>query len=199
MADGIGYDLFFLLQSAIGVVDMVIAYLLVRNFISYQFVIFLSYHTAMMGLSLLLLAVWIFGNETGSIFKIRINYVSAENIITYMHPIILLFIFNAILTWVSVDLWLQTANNTWNNSYALMLFAAGAVILGCARVPPRKPNTKREEDNTTQSNAINMVNNHENPNKYNYPNYGTSVTIPIGEDIRAENTFRNRGEADIRL
>jgi hypothetical protein len=184
MGAEISYDVFFLIQCVIGVLDMVFGYLLVRSFVSYYFIAFISYHALMMLVAILLLAVWLLGHIMGNLLRIRIGPIATEQVIVYMHPIILLFVFNAMLLWVTVDLSLQDTNNTWNNAYAIMLFTVGVVLLGCARIPPRKLSKRNEDDGSQRSAAIQMATSHENPNKYDYPIDGNNPSIPIGEDIR---------------
>lgn len=182
MKDGITYDMFFLFQSIVGATDMILGYLLIRNIMTYSYIGLMIFHGVVCSAAIVLLVAWLLGDTYMRWLKIKINLVSAENVITYMHPIFVLFAFNAFLLGVTIDLFLQVTNNTWNNSYALMLFAVGAMTIGSARLPPRMPKEKSESDIVHSENTVKLVNRSENITAYNYTGYGTSVSIPIGDD-----------------
>lgn len=184
MKDGITYDMFFLFQSIVGATDMILGYLLIRNIMTYSYIGLIVFHGVVCGAAIVLLVAWLMGDTYMRWLKIKINLVSAENVITYMHPIFVLFAFNAFLLGVTIDLFLHITNNTWNNSYALMLFAVGAMTIGSARLPPRMPKEKKDSDIIHSENAIKMVNRSENVTSFNYTGYSNAVSIPIGDDVK---------------
>lgn len=185
MGRGLTYDMCFLLQSAVGIVNIVIGYLLMRGIVSYQFGWLMGYHIAVTTIAALLVVAWLVGDAWVSYLKIHIDLISAEYVITYMHPIFVLTITNALLIGVTADLLGVAKNNTWNNNYALMLFAVGVVTLGCARLPPRRLKAKKDEEIVRSENMLKVINRHENPSSYSYPVNASSVNIPMGDDPQA--------------
>ncbi len=188
----IQYDAIFLFQVGVGIAHMILGTLLFLNVLAFYYLGLGIYPAAVVGIAGLLIVIWVWGNKENNRSTIYLHFASADQITSYMQPLVTVIVLNAFLMSMAFYIYTLSPTSSFNSTFSALFFTIGGIMFAHAKVPPRTPKVKNDE--RTVSTPIVAESEHATYQSYNETMYNVgrhAMTYPNNYTNAKEMENRN--------